>query len=55
MRAVYRKPEELRRTIAVPIEAAGQDSYLTVISPYLTPAALRIAMRAGWAIPDEEE
>jgi hypothetical protein len=55
MRPIYRKPEEQQKLIAVPDRPMGNSTSLTVISPYLTPVALRAAIRSRWAFPDEEE
>jgi hypothetical protein len=55
MRAIYRKPDAQHKIIAVSDKPAGNATSLTVISPYLTPVALRMAMRAGWAFPDEDD
>jgi hypothetical protein len=55
MRAIYRKPEQQHRIIAVPDQPVGNVTPLTVISPYLTPVALRMAMRAGWAFPEDDD
>ena len=55
MRAIYRKPDAQHKIISLQDKPAGNTTSLTVISPYLTPVALRMAMRAGWAFPDEAE
>ena len=55
MRAIYRKPEQQHRIIAVADQPVGNLTPLTVISPYLTPVALRMAMRAGWAFPEDDD
>jgi len=53
MRAIYRKPDEQQKLIVVRDRPMGSATSLTVISPYLTPVALRMAMRAGWAFPND--
>jgi hypothetical protein len=55
MRAIYRKPDAQHKIISLQDKPAGNTTSLTVISPYLTPVALRMAMRAGWAFPDEKD
>ena len=55
MRPIYHKPDAQHKIIAVPDKSAGNATSLTVISPYLTPVALRMAIRAGWAFPEEED
>ena len=55
MRAVYRKPEEPQKTIAVAAGTMGRASSLTVMSPYLTPASLRMAIRVGWAFGNRDD
>ena len=55
MRAIYRKPEEQQKIVAVADHPVRNTTSLTVISPYLTPVALRAAIRAGWAFSDENE
>jgi hypothetical protein len=55
MRAIYRKPVEQLKIIEVSDRPVANATPLTVISPYLTPVALRMAIRAGWAFPNEDD